>query len=73
MVVPPYDVNITWDDEADVWIAISDEIPLALESDSYDALIERIKVAAPEILELNSVSNMPTSFLIKSERLVAHG
>ena len=48
-----YTVNITWDDEADVWIAISDDIPLALEHSSFDTLIERVRLAAPELLELN--------------------
>jgi len=43
----------TWDDEADVWIAISEDIPLALESDSLDTLMNRVRLAAPEIIELN--------------------
>ena len=49
-----YNVNLLWDDEADVWVATSDDIPgLVLESGSYDALIERIKLAIPELLKLN--------------------
>ena len=68
-----YNVNIAWDDDASVWIAVSDDIPLALESNSYDALLEKVKVAAPEILELNSNSALPANFLVKSERLVAIG
>ena len=31
-------VNITWDEEANVWIAICDSLGIVLESDSYDAL-----------------------------------
>lgn len=72
-VVKCYDINIIWDDEADVWVAISDDIPLALESGSFDALIERVKIAAPEILALNHGDGVPVKFLIKSERLIAHG
>ena len=68
-----YSINIIWDDEASVWIAISDDIPLALESGSLDALIERVKVVAPEILALNSEHDTPAQFYIKSERLIAHG
>ena len=68
-----YKINITWDNEADVWIAISDDIPLALESDSFDALINKIKIIAPEILALNSKNYTPTSLLIKSERLIING
>jgi len=43
-------VNVSWDDEAQVWIAICETIPLAMESGSLDTLIERVKNAAPEIL-----------------------
>lgn len=51
-----YIVNLKWDDEAYVWYATSDDIPgLVLESGSIDALIERVKIAAPEIMELNNV------------------
>ena len=72
-VLTCYDVNIAWDDEAGVWIAISDDIPLALESGSFDALVERLKIVVPEISALNSGSFAPAQFRIKSERLIAHG
>ena len=48
-----YIVNMMWDREAAVWIAACDDIPLALESGSFDALVERVKVAVPEMLEIN--------------------
>lgn len=49
-----YKVNFTWDDEASVWIAQSDDIPgLVLESGSLDALFERVRFAAPELMDLN--------------------
>ena len=49
-----YSVNLQWDPEAAVWIATSDDIiGLVLESGSVDALIERVRYAAPELLELN--------------------
>ena len=48
-----YNVDVNWDDDAGVWCAVCDSIPLALESNSFDALIERVKVAAHEILALN--------------------
>lgn len=53
--MPEYTVQLFRDDEAEVWIAINDEIPLALESDSLDNLIERVKLAAPEIIEMNNL------------------
>jgi predicted RNase H-like HicB family nuclease len=46
-----YTVLLTWDDE--VWVAENDDIPIVLESGSLDLLMERVRVAAPEILELN--------------------
>ena len=50
-----YNVTIRWDNEAAVWIATSEDIPgLVLESGSFDALIERVKTAAPELLALNN-------------------
>ena len=55
-----YVVNFTWDNEACVWIATSDNIPgLTLESGSFDALVERIRFAVPELLELNKTDKSP--------------
>jgi hypothetical protein len=36
-----------------VWIAQNDDIPLVLENGSLDLLMEQVRIAAPEILELN--------------------
>lgn len=49
-------VKFTWDPEARVWIAESDDVPgLVLESGSFDALVERVRFAARELLELNQL------------------
>ncbi len=49
-----YIINFTWDSEAGVWIATSDDIPgLVLESGSFDALLERTRFAVPELLAFN--------------------
>ncbi len=53
--MPEYTVQLVWDDEAEVWIAINDDIPLALESDTLDNLIERVKLVAPEIIGMNNL------------------
>jgi hypothetical protein len=46
-----YTVSLSRDDEACVWIAESDDLPgLILESGSLDALIERVKVAALDLI-----------------------
>jgi len=68
-----YNVSVTWDDDTHVWVAIADDIPLALEGGSYDALIERVKVATPEILEMNSKPSSPISLRFTSDRLVTSG
>ena len=62
-------VKLTWDGEASMWVATSDDVPgLVLESNSYDALIEKVKVAIPELLELNDNTSIKTIKFI-SERL----
>lgn len=64
-----YVINFTWDSEADVWIATSEDIPgLVLESGSFDALLERTRFAVPELIELNTPSQHPIALTFKSER-----
>jgi hypothetical protein len=55
-------IEINWDENAGVWYAVNDSIPLALESNSFDALIERIKVVALEMIELNGQSGIDYKF-----------
>ena len=51
-----YDIQLVWDDEAQVWLATSEDIPgLILEDESADKLIQRVMLAAPEIIELNDL------------------
>ena len=45
-------VNMFWDNEAGVWVAICDSLGIVLESESYDSLMERVIKAAPEMAEL---------------------
>lgn len=61
-------VKFTWDPEARVWIAESDDVPgLVLESGSFDALVERVRFTVPELLELNGRTPAPLSLRIVSE------
>ena len=48
-----YEILLFCDEEACVWIAQNDDIPLVLENESLDLLMEQVRLAAPEILELN--------------------
>ena len=64
-----YVINFSWDEEALVWIALSDDIPgLVLEHGSLDALIERVKVAAPELLSLNNQDLKSAELYYMAER-----
>ena len=64
-----YIITFTWDDEAAVWIATSNDIPgLVLESGSYDALVERTRFAIPELLSINSSEPQPFSLSIRAEQ-----
>lgn len=64
-----YVINFLWDNETNVWIATSKDVPgLVLESGSFDALLERTRIAVPELLSLNSHENQPVSLIFTSER-----
>ena len=59
-MVVDYKIKFLWDDEASVWVATSEDVPgLALESGSFDALVEKIRLAIPELLQLNRTANAP--------------
>lgn len=50
----PLKITAEWDAEAGVWVATSGNIDgLAVEASTIDALIERLKVVIPELIELN--------------------
>ena len=49
-------INYMWDSNAKMWIATSESVPgLVLEDASHDNLVERVKAAVPELLELNGL------------------
>lgn len=64
-----YVVNLIWDNESSVWVATSEDIPgLVLESGSFDALLERVRFAAGELLELNSAEKASCTLSFISSR-----
>lgn len=64
-----YIINLIWDNDTNVWVATSDDIPgLILESGSFDALLERVRFAAPELIELNSPKKSPYVLSFVSNR-----
>lgn len=51
-------VHATWDEEARVWVATSDDVPgLATEADDMDALVAKLKTMIPELLDANGVTH----------------
>ena len=69
MAQQPLLVTAEWDDEAQVWVATSEDVPgLATEADSVDALVEKLKVMIPELLEENGRPANDVPFTLRSER-----
>ena len=65
-----YLITLFWDDEASVWIAESPDIPgLILESHSFDELIEKVKTAIPELLEIGGTKLQEIKLHFKAEHL----
>ena len=59
VIMGNYKVQLAWDNESKVWTATSEDIPgLILEDESADKLIQRVILAAPEIIELNGVERV---------------
>ena len=49
-------VNAAWDNDAQVWVATSDDIPgLVTEADTREQLAEKLRVMIPELLEENGI------------------
>ena len=68
-----YTVNFMYDDEAAAWIATSDEIiGLVLESESYDKLIEKVRLAVPELLEMNGQPKASKLNIISNKRQLVY-
>jgi len=50
-------VSATWDAEACVWVAESDDVPgLVTEAADIEALVARLEVLIPELLEANGIA-----------------
>jgi hypothetical protein len=67
-------IKLHWDDESCRWHCESEDIPgLLLESNSCDALIERVRLAAPEMLELNRNYTGPVQLSFETVRVDSLG
>lgn len=55
-----YFVRAEWDDEAEVWVATSDDVPgLATEAETIEALSAKLEHMVPELLEANGIATAP--------------
>lgn len=54
-------VRAAWDDEAQVWVATSNDIGgLAVEAETREALTEKVVAAVADLIELNGIdSDLP--------------
>ena len=70
--VTPYRVIAEWDEDARVWVASSEDVPgLATGADTFEDLIEKLKIVIPELLVENGLLPAGTDtipFAIKAER-----
>ena len=73
-IIMSYRIKFFWDDEAAVWIATSQDVPgLVLESGSFDALVERVRIAVPELVNMNGsrTDTLKLSYYTEREDQVA--
>jgi len=53
-------VEAVWDEEAQVWVASSDDVPgLITEADTMEHLMQKLKIVIPELLQANGLLNGP--------------
>ncbi|HTV36564.1 MAG TPA: DUF1902 domain-containing protein [Xanthobacteraceae bacterium] len=68
----PYQITAEWDEEARVWVASSEDVPgLATGADTFEDLIQKLKIVIPELLVENGLLPAGTEivpFAIKAER-----
>ena len=68
----PYRVTVEWDEEARVWVASSEDVPgLATGADTFEDLIEKLKIVIPELLVENGLLPAGTEsvpFAVNAER-----
>jgi hypothetical protein len=69
MTTKPLFVRAEWDEEAQVWVATSDDVPgLATEEENLEKLIAKLKIMIPELLDANQagqVGDIPFELLTR--------
>ena len=53
-------VEALWDEDAQVWVASSNDVPgLITEADTMEHLMQKLKIVIPELLHANGLLNVP--------------
>ena len=64
-------VKLVWDDESNAWFTETNDIPgLHLNSLTFDNLVEKVRLAAPEMLEANLDYTGPVHISFEAERII---
>lgn len=68
-----YLIHASWDAEAKVWVATSDDVPgLVTEADTLEALDSKLQVMVPELLAANTdplhLPSTPITINVRSSR-----
>ncbi len=62
-------VRAEWDACASVWVTTSDDVPgLATESETIEALIDKLRVMIPELLAANGMPDADVQFELLTRR-----
>ena len=64
-----YNVRLILDEEAHVWYTHTDIPGLCLEANTFDELVEEVRLAAPEMIELNSDYTGPIHLIFEAVRV----
>jgi predicted RNase H-like HicB family nuclease len=67
-----YEIEAFWDQEAQVWVAESEDVPgLVTEADTLETLTNKLKQIIPELLQANHLINSDAQETIAFE-LISH-
>ena len=65
-------VKLVWDNDSNAWFTETKDIPgLHLNSQNFDKLVEKVRIAAPEMLEENLDYIGPVHIIFEAEKIVS--
>ena len=69
MKIKPLFIRAEWDEDSQVWVASSEDVPgLVTEESDLEALIDKLKIMIPELLQANGIemqSEVPFELLTR--------